>query len=104
MSVFDKLDEVVNRYEELTEKMADPTLYDRQAEFKAISEERSNIEELVQTYQRYKKIKYDLEGAKDILKTESDEEMREMAKEEISEYESEIPGLEDELKILLLPK
>lgn len=104
MSMFDKLDEVVNRYEELTEKMADPSLYDRQSEFKAISEERSNIEELVQTYKHYKKIKSDLDGAKDILKTESDEEMREMAKEEVAEYEAEIPGLEDKLKILLLPK
>ncbi len=104
MSMFDKLDEVVNRYEELTEKMADPTLYDRQKEFKAVSEERSNIEELVQTYKHYKKIKNDLEGAKDLLKSETDEEMREMAKEEISEYESEMPGLEDKLKILLLPK
>lgn len=104
MSMFDKLDEVVNRFEELTEKMADPSLYDRQSEFKAISEERSNIEELVQTYKHYRKIKSDLEGAKDILKTESDEEMREMAKEEISEYEGELPVLEDKLKILLLPK
>lgn len=103
MSMFDKLDEVVNRYQELTEKMADPTLYDRQNEFKAISEERSNIEELVQTYQHYKKIKSDLEGAKDILRTESEEEMREMAKEEVAEYESEIPGLEEKLTLLLLP-
>ena len=49
--------------------MADPTLYDRQKEFKAVSEERSNIEELVQTYKHYKKIKNDLEGAKDLLKS-----------------------------------
>ncbi|MCO4755574.1 MAG: PCRF domain-containing protein, partial [Bacteriovoracaceae bacterium] len=93
MSMFDKLDEVVNRYHELTEKMADPSLYDRQTEFKAVSEERSNIEELVEVYKHYKKIKSDLEGAKDILKTETDEEMRDMAKEEISEYEAEIPPL-----------
>lgn len=104
MSMFDKLDAVVDRYEDLTEKMADPTLYDRQSEFKAISEERSNIEELVQSYKEYKKIKSDLEGAKDILKSESDEEMREMAKEEISLYENEIPVLEEKLRILLLPK
>ncbi len=104
MSMFDKLDEVVNRFTELNEKLADPSIYDRQSEFKAISEERANIEELVQTYKHYKKIKSDLEGAKDILKTESDEEMREMAKEEVAEYEAEVPGLEDKLKILLLPK
>ncbi len=104
MSMFDKLDAVVKRYEELTEKMADPTLYDRQQEFKAVSEERSNIEDLVVCYKEYKKIKGDLEGAKEILANEKDEEMREMAKEEISEYEGQIPIYEDRLKILLLPK
>lgn len=104
MSMFDKLDEVVKRFEELTEKMADPTLYERQAEFKAVSEERSNIEELVQCYKEYKKIKSDLEGAKEILESEKDEDMRDMAKEEISEYETQIPSLEEQLKILLLPK
>jgi len=102
--MFDKLDQVVKRFEELTDKMADPTLYDRQNEFKAVSTERGNIEELVEVYKVYKKIKGDLDGAKDILKTESDEEMRDMAKEEISEYEGLIPGLEDEMQVLLLPK
>lgn len=104
MSMFDKLEEVVKRYEELTEKLADPTIYDRQAEFKKVSEERGNIEDLVICYKKYKKIKGDLDGAKELLATEKDEDMREMAKEEISEYEGQIPGLEDELQILLLPK
>ncbi|MAZ47607.1 MAG: peptide chain release factor 1 [Halobacteriovoraceae bacterium] len=102
--MFDKLDEVVKRFEELTEKMSDPTLYDRQKEFKAVSEERSNIEELVQCYKEYKKIKSDLEGAKEILANEKDEDMREMAKEEISEFEGQIPKFEERLKVLLLPK
>lgn len=102
--MFDKLDQVVKRFEELTEKLADPTIYDRQSEFKQVSEERGNIEDLVACYKKYKKIKSDLNGAREILETEKDEDMREMAKEEISEYEGQIPGLEDELKILLLPK
>lgn len=102
--MFDKLDEVVKRYETLTEKLADPTLYDRKKEFKEVSEERSHIEEIVICYKKYKKIKEDLAGAKDILAQESDEDLREMAKEEISSYEEEIPKLENELKILLLPK
>ena len=104
MSMFDKLDAVVKRFDELTEKLADPSLYDRQKEFKEVSTERGNIEELVECYKKYKKIKGDLDGAKDILKSEEDEEMREMAKEEISEYEGLIPKLEDELQVLLLPK
>lgn len=104
MSMFDKLDAVVKRFDELTEKMADPTLYDRQKEFKEVSTERGNLEDVVTCFKKYRKIKNDLEGAKDLLKSESDEEVRDMAKEEISEYEGEIPALEEELRVLLLPK
>jgi peptide chain release factor 1 len=102
--MFDKLDEVVRRYEILSERLADPSIYDRPDEAKKTNEERGNIEDVVLCYQKFKKIKADLEGAKDILRNESDEDMREMAKEEISEYESQIPALEEELKLLLLPK
>jgi peptide chain release factor 1 len=104
MSMFAKLDHVVKRFEELTDKLADPSIYDRQPEFKAVTAERGNIEDLVICYTKYSKIKKDLEGAKEILETEKDPDMREMAKEEISEYESLIPDLEEELKVLLLPK
>lgn len=102
--MFDKLDEVEKKFIELSEKMADPDLYNRQAEFKKISSERAAIEELVECYRTYKKISSDLKGAKEILENESDEELREMAKEEIQEYESQIPELQEKLKILLLPK
>lgn len=102
--MFAKLDQVVKRFEELTEKLADPTIYDRQKEFKEVSEERGNIEDLVICYKEYRKIKDDLDGAKEILETEKDEDMREMAKEEISEFESQIPDLEEKLRLLLLPK
>lgn len=102
--MFHKLDEVVKRYNHLTEMLADPTLYERQAEFKKISAERSNIEDIVQTYSEYKKLIADINEAKDILKNESDVEMRELAKEELSEKESIQTDLEDKLRILLLPK
>ncbi|MBD65060.1 MAG: peptide chain release factor 1 [Halobacteriovoraceae bacterium] len=102
--MFDKLDQVVKRFEELNDKLSDPTIYDRQKEFKEVSEERGNIEELVQCYKHYKKIKTDLAGAREILNEEKDEDMREMAKEEIAEFEAEIPPLEEKLKVLLLPK
>lgn len=102
--MFDKLDEVVKRFEVLTDKLADPTLYERQKEFKETNEERARIEDVVIAYKEYKKIKEDIAGAKEILENETDPEMREMAKEEISEYEARIPVLEEELKILLLPK
>jgi len=102
--MFDKLGAVVKRFEELTEKLADPTIYDRQKEYREISSERSSIEDVVAAYKNYQKVKADLSQAQEILKTENDPDLREMAKEEVSEIEEIIPGLEEELKILLLPK
>lgn len=104
MSMFDKLDSVISRYEQLTEKLADPSIYDRQKEFKEISSERSGIEELVQVYREYKKLKIDLEGTKDILRNEKDEELREMAKMDLSDMEAQMPVYEERLRLLLLPK
>ncbi len=104
MSMYDKLDSVVARYEQLTEKLADPSLYDRQKEFKEVSSERSGIEELVQVYREYKKLMSDLEGTKDILRNEKDEELREMAKMDLAEMEAQVPDYEERLRLLLLPK
>ncbi|MBT3235851.1 MAG: peptide chain release factor 1 [Bdellovibrionales bacterium] len=102
--MFNKLDAVLLRYQELTDKLADPTIYDRQEEFRKTTSERSNIEGIVNCYQKYKEVRTSVDEAKEILKTEKDEELREMAKEELSESEALITGLEEELKILLLPK
>lgn len=102
--MFDKLEAVVKRFETLTERLADPTLYDRAAEMREINTERSNLEPIVLKFKEYKKVKLDIEGNKDIIHNEKDEEMREMAKEELSELEARLPGLEQELKLLLLPK
>lgn len=102
--MFNKLDMVVKRYEQLNEKLADPSIYERQKEFKQISEERANLVDIVETYKKYKKIKSDLDGAKEILRVEKDEELREMAKEEVNENEKELIQLEEQLKVLLLPK
>ena len=102
--MFDKLEGVVKRYEELTEKLADPTLYDRQAEFKKVSSERANLEEIVNCFNEYKKVRDEIQDAKDILKNEKDEELRDMAKEELSDLEKRLPTLKEELSLLLLPK
>jgi peptide chain release factor 1 len=102
--MFNKLEAVISRYEQLTEKLADPSIYDRQKEFKEISSERANIEDVVIAYREYKKVKENLEGSKEILRNEKDEDMREMAKMELSELEAQIPDMEEKLKLLLLPK
>lgn len=102
--MFDKLDAVVRRYEILTERLGDPTLYDRAQELRETNTERSNIEPIVIKYREYKKLKTDIDGNKDLIHNEKDEEMREMAKEELSELEAKLPVIEQELKLLLLPK
>lgn len=104
MSVLDKLDSVVERYNVLNEKLSDPTIYDRKTEYKEVSTEQGNLEPIVQTYKKYKQVKEDTEEAKLILKEEKDPEMREMAREELSENEVILETLEKELELLLLPK
>ncbi len=102
--MFNKLDAVVRRYEILTERLGDPTLYDRAQELRETNTERSNIEPIVFKYREYKKMIADIEGNKDIIHNEKDEEMREMAKEELSDLEKQLPTIEHDLKILLIPK
>jgi peptide chain release factor 1 len=102
--VFDKLDAVVRRFEVLTERLADPSLYDRAQELRETNAERTNIEPIVIKYKEYKKLITDIEGNKDIIHNEKDEDMREMAKEELGELEAKLPLVEQELKLLLLPK
>ncbi len=102
--MFDKLEAVIRRFEILTERLGDPSLYDRAQELRETNTERSNIEPIVIKYREYKKLKADIENNKDLIHNEKDEEMREMAKEELSELEARLPGIEQELKLLLLPK
>jgi peptide chain release factor 1 len=102
--VFDKLDAVVRRYETLTERLSDPSLYDRADEMRQINQERTSMEPLVIKYREYKKLMGDISDNRGILDEEKDEEMRELAKAELAELEARVPALEQELKLLLLPK
>lgn len=102
--MFHKLDAVIRRFEILTERLADPTLYDRAQELRETNTERSNLEPIVNKYKEYKKLIADIAGNKDLIHNEKDEEMREMAKEELAELERSLPTIEHELKLLLLPK
>lgn len=102
--MFHKLEAVVRRFEILTERLADPSLYDRAQELRETNTERTNIEPIVLKFKEYNKLVADIAGNKDIIHNEKDEEMREMAKEELGELESKLPLIEQELKLLLLPK
>ena len=101
--MFSQLDEVEKRFEELTSLMGDPDVAGNPKRYAEVAKEQSNLSETVEVWRKYRSISQELESAKELLE-DSDPDMREMAKEEISELEPQLPALEDQLKILLLPK
>ncbi|MBQ7049722.1 MAG: PCRF domain-containing protein, partial [Firmicutes bacterium] len=102
--MFDRLQELVNRYEELGFRLNEPQVIGDQALWQKMMREHAGLMPLVETYQRYKKAKQDAEEAKLLLEEEKDEELRQLAKEELAESREVVESLEQELKILLLPK
>lgn len=101
--MFDKLDFIVGKYDELAEKVSDPAIIANQELWKQHMKEMSDIEPIVKKYKEYRENKQGIEGAKELLE-ESDDEIREMAKQELSDLTNAQENLEKELKILLLPK
>jgi len=101
--MFDKLDFIVDKYEELSHLVSDPEIIGNQPVWQKHVKEMSDMEPIVKKYTEYKKAKESMAEAKEMLEI-GDEELRELAKMEISELEDQIPELEAELKILLLPK
>lgn len=102
--MFDKLDFILEKYEELSKKVSDPDVIAKQKEWQKLMKEMSDLEPIVKEYTAYKKAKEDLEEAKEILDMEDDEELREMAREELKANEAAIEEYTENLKILLLPK
>ena len=102
--MFDKLDFIVEKYEEMSLKVSDPEVINNQPVWQKYIKDMGEMEPIVKKYEEYKKAKDGLKDAKEILELESDEEMRDLAKMEINELEDQIEVCEGELKILLLPK
>ncbi|MBQ6899983.1 MAG: peptide chain release factor 1 [Firmicutes bacterium] len=101
--MFDKLDFIVEKYEELSMKVSDPDVIANQTLWQKHIKEMGEMEPIVKKYTEYKKAKEGIAEAKEMLEM-GDEELRELAKMELSDLEDQIPVMEDELKILLLPK
>ncbi|MFR3919929.1 MAG: peptide chain release factor 1 [Clostridia bacterium] len=99
--MFQKLEAVEKRYEELNKKIADPEIIARTSEWTGYMKEHAEIEEVVLKYKEYKKVLQQLNDAEAML---SDPEMKELAEEDIKSAKEQIPKLEEELKILLIPK
>ena len=99
--MFQKLEAVEKRYEELTRKIADPDIIARTSEWTTYMKEHAEIEEVVLKYKEYKKTQESLAEAEEMMK---DPEMKELAEEEAKVDREKLPKLEEELKILLIPK
>lgn len=102
--MFDRLDDLVRRYEELMLELNDPSIANDQTRFRKLMKEQSDLAPIVEAYKEYKKCKETVQDSLAILDEESDEEMKELAKEELNEAKVRIEELEKQLKILLLPK
>ena len=101
--MFNKLEFVLEKYEELSMKVSDPEIINNQPVWQKHIKEMGEMEPIVNKYKEYKQAKESMAEAKDMLEM-GDEELRELAKMEISDLEDQIPQLEEELKILMLPK
>ena len=102
--MFDKLDDILIHYEELMLMLGDPDVTQDTKRFTKLMKEQADLAPIVEAYKQYKQAKQDVEDSLAMLEEESDEEMREMAKEELADAKKRIEDLEHELKILLLPK
>ncbi len=102
--MFDKLGVLEEKFEDLNMRVSDPEIISDQSTWQKLMKEVSDLEPIVSKYREYKQTKEDIEAAKEILETSSDEEFRELAKMELSEKEAEMENIQSELKILMLPK
>ncbi len=102
--MFDKLEDLLVRFQELEDEMMSPDVLNNQNNYKKLRKEHSDLSEIVEKYKEYKANQKSIEESLALLDEESDEELRELAKEELNECKQRIPKLEEELKILLLPK
>ena len=102
--MFDKLEDLLIRFEEIMGELNEPTVTSNQERFRKLMKEQSDLTPIVDAYKEYKKCKETIEDSLLMLDEESDDEMRELLKEELVGSKKRIEELEQELKILLLPK
>ena len=102
--MFDKLEDMLVRYEEIMNELNEPDVTNNQARFRKLMKDQSDLTPLVEAYTEYKKCKETISDSLEMLDMESDEDMRELLKEELNDAKKRVEELEGELKILLLPK
>ncbi len=103
-TMFSKLDDLVKNYEEIGQQISDPEVIQDQERWTKLMKEHSDLSPIVEKYKEYMGVQQNLEDARLLMEEEQEEELRQMAKEEWNECKETIEVLEEELKILLLPK
>ena len=99
--MFEKLEAVEKRYDELTKMIADPEVISNQSEWQKLMKEHASMEEIVSKFREYKKVKQSMEEAEELMQ---DPDMKELAEEEYYSSKEQLPKIEEELKVLLIPK
>ncbi len=102
--MFDKLEDLVIRLEEVLNQLSEPDVAGDTARFRKLMKEQSELTPIVEAYKEYKQNKQNIEDSLAMLEEESDEELKALAKEELNESKQKVEELENKLKILLLPK
>ena len=102
--MFDKLEDTLLRFEEVLSLLSEPDVASDQKRFQSLMKEQSDLAPIVEAYKEYKQCKQSIEDSLVMLQEESDEEMRELAKEELNDSKARVEELENHMKILLLPK
>ncbi|MBO8441515.1 MAG: peptide chain release factor 1 [Firmicutes bacterium] len=102
--MFNKLDSVLDRYEELNELLSDPEVINDTDRFMKLSKEEGNLREIVSKYRQYKKISQELSDDNDLLHSDLDEELEALTKDEIKDLTKKLEQLDQELTVLMLPK
>lgn len=102
--MFDKLEDIFARYQEITDQLNEPSVVGDQTKFRHLMKEQADLTPIVEKYKEYKEAKDGIEDSLAILEEESEEEMRELAKEELNECKTRLGKIEEDIKILLLPK
>ena len=102
--MFDKLEDLLIHFEEIMSELAEPNVANNQERFRMLMKEQSDLTPIVEAYKDYKKSKQDIEDSLALLDEETDEDMKEMLKEELASAKKRVEELEQKLKILLLPK
>ncbi len=102
--MFDRLEDLILRYEEVMNLLSEPDVANDNKRFRELMKEQSDLAPIVEAYKSYKQHQQNIEDSLALLDEESDEEMKELAKEELNESKAAVEELEQQLKILLLPK